>query len=251
MRGAAAGNLAHEDETRQPEFTATGGLAPNERPSGDAESPRSPAGTRGRAAPLSHFPDAVLHRLTLPWYLFRRGVCPRCGERRSIRAPLLEAGTILTFFLALWRFHADPLHMAVVCLYAAFLLAVLVIDIEHRRVLNVMLAPAAVVALLVSLLPGTPDPLQALLGGALGFCIFLLLGLVARGAMGAGDIKLAGVIGLIVGYPAIIIALILGIVLGGAAAAILLITRRAGRKSTMAYAPYLAVGAIVVLLMGS
>ena len=196
-------------------------------------------------------PSAALHYLTLPWYPFRRGICPHCGERRSIRAPLLEAGTILTFCLAWWRFRADPLHLAVVWLYAACLLAVLVIDFEHRRVLNVMLTPAAVVALLASLLPGAPDPLQALLGGALGFGIFLLLGLFSRGAMGAGDIKLAGVIGLMLGYPSIILALLLGVGLGGAAAAFLLVARRAGRKSTMAYAPYLAVGAIVVLMIGS
>jgi leader peptidase (prepilin peptidase) / N-methyltransferase len=68
--------------------------------------------------------------------------------------------------------------------------------------------------------------------------------------MGAGDIKLAGVIGLLTGYPLVIPALLLGVGLGGAAALTLLITRRAGRKSSMAYAPYLAVGAIIVLMMG-
>jgi len=194
---------------------------------------------------------ATLHYLTLPWYPFRRGICPHCGERRSIRAPLLEAAAIAAFGLAWWRFAASPLHLAVVCLYAAFLLAVLVIDFEHRRVLNVMLAPAAVVALLVSLLPGHPDLSQALLGGGLGGGIFLLLGLIGRGAIGAGDIKLAGVIGLLTGYPLVIPALLLGVGLGGAPALTLLVTRRAGRKSSMAYAPYLAVGAIVVLMMGS
>ena len=66
--------------------------------------------------------------------------------------------------------------------------------------------------------------------------------------MGAGDVKLAGVIGLMLGFPAAITALVIGIFLGGAAAIILLITHRAGRKSTFAYAPYLALGALVMLL---
>ena len=196
-------------------------------------------------------PGAALHYLTLPWYLFRHGICPHCGERRPNRAPLLEGATIIAFGVAWWRFAANPLHLAVVCLYMVFLLAVLVIDFEHRRVLNIMLAPAGIFALLVSLLPGPPSPLQAVLGGGLGFGIFLLLGLISRGAMGAGDIKLAGVIGLMTGYPLIIAALFLGIGLGGAAALILLITRRVGRKGTLAYAPYLAVGAIIVLLLRS
>ncbi len=240
-RGAATADLQRMGEAPEPESSATHATPPDVQPAGNARS----------ASPPSRLPDAALHCLTLPWYPFRRGVCPHCGELRSIRAPLLEAGTILTFLLAWWRFHADPLRLAVVCLYIVFLLTVLVIDFEHRRVLNIMLAPAAAVALLVSFLPGVPDPLQALLGGALGFGIFLLLGLLIRGAMGAGDIKLAGVIGLMMGYPLIISALIVGVGLGGVAAAILLVARRAGRKSTMAYAPYLAVGAIVVLLWQS
>ena len=52
--------------------------------------------------------------------------------------------------------------------------------------LNVMVAPAAVVALLISFLPGGPTPVQALLGGALGFGVFFLLALIGRGTMGLG-----------------------------------------------------------------
>ena len=75
-----------------------------------------------------------------------------------------------------------------------------------------------------------------------------LIALIGRGKLGAGDVKLAGVIGLMLGFPAAITALVIGIFLGGAAAIILLLTRRAGRKSSFAYAPYLALGALVMLL---
>ena len=218
---------------------------------GQASDPEAPptAPTPGR-----HGPIATLHYLTLPWYPFRRGICPHCDERRPIRAPLLEAATVVAFALA-WLLTPAPWFLtpvswslATTCLYATFLLAVLVIDLEHRRVLNVMVAPAAVVALLISFLPGGPTPVQALIGGALGFGVFFLLALIGRGAMGLGDVKLAGVIGLMTGYPLVVAALALGIVLGGIAAIALLVTRRAGRKGTMAYAPYLALGTIIVLL---
>lgn len=155
------------------------------------------------------------------------------------------------FGLAWWRFASEPGRLAVVCLYTAFLWTVLVIDLEQRRVLNVLLAPAAGGALLLSLLPGQSGLLPAVIGAGVGFGVFWLLGLVGRGAIGMGDIKLAGVIGLMTGYPAVLTALMLGAVLGGIAAGILLITRRAGLKSKMAYAPYLAVGTAIVLLMGT
>ena len=203
---------------------------------------------RPAPAPVGGGGRILWHYLTLPWYPFRRGVCPHCGERRPPRAPLLEIATPVAFGLVWWRFGASQVQTAVACLYAAFLLTVAVIDLEHRRVLNVMLAPAAVVALLASLLPGPPSVLSAVLGGAVGFGLFFLIAIIGRGKMGAGDVKLAGVIGLMLGFPAAITALVIGIFLGGVAAIVLLLTRRAGRKTYIAYAPYLALGALVVLL---
>jgi len=188
------------------------------------------------------------HYLTLPWYLFRHGLCPHCGLMRPRRAPLAELAAIFAFLLMGFTLRRNPMALGVAWLYTAFLLAIGIIDLEHRRVLNVMLLPAAFVALAFSFLPGMPSPLDALLGGAIGLAAFLIIALVSRGAMGAGDVKLAGVIGLMTGYPDVIPALVFGIMLAGVAAIILLITRRAGRKSTMAYAPYLALGTIIVLL---
>jgi len=165
-----------------------------------------------------------------------------------LRAPLLELAMMAAFVLIAWRFGAEPLRMVTLWLYAWFLLTVLVIDLEHRRVLNVMVLPAAVLAFGASFLPGAPAPLDALLGGAGAFAAFFVIALLGRGAMGMGDVKLAGVIGLMTGYPLVVPSLLAGIVLGGLAAAAMLITRRATRKTAIAYAPYLCVGALAMLL---
>ena len=194
-------------------------------------------------------PNGVWHYVTLPWYAARYGVCPCCGERRPWRVPALEAAGMATFAVTAALAPNLP-ALLVSWLYVAALLAVLVIDLEHRRVLNIMMAPLAVVALLASALPGQPGLLSALLGGAVGLALFGGLALVGRGALGMGDVKLAGVIGLMLGYPAGIYALVGGIFLAGLTALLLLLTRRATRKSTMAYAPYLVVGAIVALWAG-
>jgi len=124
-----------------------------------------------------------------------------------LRAPLLELAMMAAFLLSAWRFGSEPLRMVTLWLYAWFLLTVLVIDLEHRRVLNVMVLPAAVVAFGASFLPGAPAPLDALIGGAGAFAAFFLIALLGRGAMGMGDVKLAGVIGLMTGYPLVVPAL--------------------------------------------
>ena len=68
--------------------------------------------------------------------------------------------------------------------------------------------------------------------------------------MGMGDVKLAGLIGLATGLGGVLIALSVGILIGGAAAVILLIYHRFDRQATMAYAPYLVMGAWVALYFG-
>ena len=64
--------------------------------------------------------------------------------------------------------------------------------------------------------------------------------------MGAGDVKLVAGLGGILGYPLILYGVFWGILFGGAAALVLLVTRRVGRKDPMAYGPYLALGGWLV-----
>ena len=195
-------------------------------------------------------------RYLLPGWRAERAAGPADAEATSApraarpagRALAVQAAMVLLFICGWWRFQATPAVLVVAWLYTVYLLATLVIDFETSRVLNVMLGPAAVIVLALSFLPGMPGPLAALLGGAAGFGGFLVLFLIGRGrAMGFGDVKLAWLIGLMLGYPAVVPALALGIVLGGLAALALLIARKAGRKSYIAYAPYLCLGALVVL----
>jgi prepilin signal peptidase PulO-like enzyme (type II secretory pathway) len=169
------------------------------------------------------------------------------GVRFRVRGPLLILATMISFVASVAVLAPNWIQILVAWLYCAFLLTVLVIDYEHHRVLNIMLGPAAIVILALSFLPQTPTPQSTLAGGAIGFGVFLLLALIGRGNLGMGDVKLAGVIGLMLGYPTILAALVSGVILAAVAALWLLVTRRATLKSHMAYAPYLALGAIALL----
>ena len=80
------------------------GRGPGKAGGGAASDPEAPPTV---PTPGRHGPIAALHYLTLPWFPFRRGVCPHCGERRPLRAPLLEAATIVAFALA-WLLILTP-----------------------------------------------------------------------------------------------------------------------------------------------
>ena len=197
---------------------------------------QTPGAARPVSAPLAPPQPAHWRALVTP-YLWRA----------RPRLVWLIVATMGAALLAVLLIPSPAAWLAIV--YAALLLTILVIDLEQRRVLNVMLGPAALLAVGLSLLAPPPTLWMALAGGLIGFVIFILIGLVGRGAMGGGDVKLMGLVGLMVGYPAIFAAMIYGIVLGGAAALFLLVSRKGTRKSTFAYAPYLALGALVTIFV--
>ena len=147
--------------------------------------------------------------------------------------------------------------------YCSLLMLIATIDLEHRLVPNVLILTGLILAVGFNLLspqpvavrllrdgPGLPGLAMALLGAAVGGGLFLLVALARRNALGAGDVKLAFLIGMLTGFPWVLQALILGILLGGVAAAVLLLFRLRGPKHYIPYAPYLAAGAIATLLYG-
>ncbi len=130
---------------------------------------------------------------------------------------------------------------------AWFFLAIAVIDLDHQRVLNRMLVPAYPLLFAANLFIGTASLSSLLFGGLAGFGLLLVVALARPGAMGMGDVKLAGLIGVTVGLGNLLLTLYIAILLGGIVAALLLFVYRMPRHTHIAYAPYLVLGTWVVL----
>ena len=137
------------------------------------------------------------------------------------------------------------LYLVVAC---SFFLLITIIDLKYRLVLNVLVYPAAVLALLIHSLPPGRDTLTALLGGAVGLSPFLLAALLKPDGIGGGDVKLAALIGLWVGFPHVLWALTLGILAGAVTTLGLLLTRHWNLTSHIPYAPFLCLGTVLSLL---
>ena len=130
----------------------------------------------------------------------------------------------------------------------AILLAVTVVDFQTRRIPDVLILTLLVCAVLQVLLLTEPGLLAAGLGLLICGGIFYVIATLRHGAIGMGDVKLAAAIGALLGFPVALEGLFLGIVFGGLTAAVLLLTKRVGRKDPIAYGPYLALGAWIVLV---
>lgn len=124
------------------------------------------------------------------------------------------------------------------------LVTLALMDVERGLLPNVVIYPASLAALLLHPLLGLTLT-QAVLGGLVGFLVFLVLHLLPIGEMGAGDVKLAALLGLLLGFPRVFDGLLIGALLGGLAAFVLLLRRR----RAMPYGPFLIAGAVTVLLL--
>jgi leader peptidase (prepilin peptidase)/N-methyltransferase len=152
-------------------------------------------------------------------------------------------------FAYLWERFGLSWRFLILAFNCSLLLLIAIIDLRYQLVLNVLIYPAAVVTLFLHSIPPGRDTIISLLGGAVGLSLFLLAALVRRGGMGAGDVKLAALIGLMVGFPRVLWALALGVLAGGVTSILLLLFRLRGLKSYIPYAPFLCSGAIITLVL--
>lgn len=223
----------------------------------------------------------VLEQSGIVSFAIRRDKCHNCGAPLSLRVPLVELCSAALFAFLANRYAFD-LYLIALSFFTAVLLLIAVIDIEHKLILNVVTLPMTLLAIIASplLLDGLSFTLGgvtlhsfglAVAGAVTGYLLTLgiyylgvvFLRVVNRGrkrqvntvAFGMGDVKLMGLLGALVGVPAIFYVLVFGILLGGvgAAGAILfrILTRR-GYSAFMAisYGPYLVLAGGAFLIFG-
>jgi prepilin signal peptidase PulO-like enzyme (type II secretory pathway) len=163
----------------------------------------------------------------------------------SLGAALAPA--TMTLWGAYVGWQASSLAVATCALVVtALLLTLSLVDFQTRRLPNLLVLAVLGCAVLQALWLGKPTLSATATGMAVALAVFGLIYLLGRGALGLGDVKLEAALGALLGWPAMLAAIFAGVLAGGLAAAFLLLTRRAGRKDSIAYGPYLALGAWLV-----
>jgi leader peptidase (prepilin peptidase)/N-methyltransferase len=182
----------------------------------------------------------------LSWLLLR-GRCRSCRASIPVRYPLVELGTALLVAACVVRFGLTA-DAAVAAFFCAVLVALSAIDAEHRILPNRIVLPAAAVVLAAQTILH-PSPEWAI--AAFGAAFFLLVAALAKpGGMGEGDIKLALLLGAMLGRTVTV-----GLMLGMIAAMVpsLALMARHGSsalKMKIPFGPFLALGAVLALFFG-
>jgi prepilin signal peptidase PulO-like enzyme (type II secretory pathway) len=202
-------------------------------------------------------------------FLTGRRACPYCGSPLSLRHPVVEISAALWVTWLQWS-NPDPAVFWPALLLSTIFLLILVTDFEHRLILHAVTVPGAFLMGVIGILDPSRGPVKTLLGGVVGFVgvfvLYLLGGVFARSvqrmrgqqleevAFGFGDVTLAGVIGLAVGWPGILVAIFIGIMTGGFFSLFFLLFMIIRRKYEafvpIPYSPFLILGALVVYIGG-
>jgi leader peptidase (prepilin peptidase)/N-methyltransferase len=195
----------------------------------------------------------VLIRLLSVFLARKEGLQPGFARWQVYGPPVLSA---LLFAVFGYVVGFQPL-LLIRSLWVAVLVQVIFFDLEHRLILDRVMFPSMLLALLLSQFTPHMNWRISLLTGLAAGGLFLLVALAGAAifraeALGFGDVKLAAFMGLILGIapdePPIILALFYGVVLAGVAGLAMMLFRMKALRDTFAYGPYLAAGTLITLL---
>lgn len=183
----------------------------------------------------------------LSW-LWLRGRCWHCRARIPVRHPLVELLTGLVFAGLYAGNGLQPTILGGLVL-AAVLIVAAAIDLEHYRIPNIVVFFGFAAGLVYVIWSREPTLTMALLGILAGAGPLFLLAVLTEG-MGGGDVKLAGMIGLYLGWPRVIPAMFLAAGTAAVTGLALMALGRKHRQDPLPFAPFMALGTLHELLFG-
>ena len=212
--------------------------------------------------PPSHCPKcntqlrAVDNIPVLSWLLLGRK-CRTCRTPISAQYPAVEAGTSLLFAFTAWRIgaHGDlPAHLVA----AAAFVALSVVDLQTRRLPDRIVFPSTLMTTAAFVVAAAVDDRwgnlgRAGLGASIAFGILMLIHVAKPDGMGFGDVKLALLCGLVLGWHGladVALGLYGGFILGAVIGVGVMITTKGGRRTTIPFGPFLAAGTLAQVLVG-
>ena len=209
--------------------------------------------------PASHCPKCgnpvrVYDNVPILSWLVLRGRCRDCGGPISPRYPLVELLTALLSLALLWLYGPGLQYLAAF-LFAAALVVITFIDLDHQIIPDVISLPGIPVFLLLAVFfmgTGFWDALLGILVGG-GFLYLIAVGyelLTKREGMGGGDIKLLAMIGAFLGWQSLFFVVFMSSILGALVGVVLIAMKGKDMKTAVPFGPFLSIAAGLYLFFG-
>lgn len=193
-------------------------------------------------------------------YLIQRGKCKHCQKKISIQYLLVEVATAIIFVIIFWNTQSQigilsdwKIILTIIrdWIFASFLIVIFVYDLKKQLILDRVTIPAMILALVINLILGM-NLLSLVVGALIAFGFFFLQFVVSGGKwIGGGDLRLGALMGLMLGWPATLVALFLSYIIGAVFSIGLIAVKRKKLDSQIAFGTFLSIGTIVALLWGN
>ena len=186
-------------------------------------------------------------------FLLLHGKCRYCGKPISSSCLWIEIFTAAVFLLVGYFTGFSNLPLLLYRLFFALIfIFIAVYDFFYQEIPDRISLPAIAIALLFAFYSFTPNFSQALIGFAVGSIPFFLLFLFSNGKwMGGGDARLGGLLGILLGWQHLLLAIFFAAALGSGVGLILILQNKRNLTSKIPFGPYLAIGGMVMLLWGN
>lgn len=183
-------------------------------------------------------------------YIFNRGKCRYCGEGISPQYPIVELLNGFIYLMLYLKFGLTTLFFKYAIL-SSLLIVISFIDFKYQIIPDRLNLLCLSIGILFTILYGDKWlALNSALGLIIGGGLFLIIAVVTKGAMGGGDIKLMGALGLCLGWKYTLLISFLSFIIGAILSIFLLAFKIKGRKDYIPFGPFISIAAVVAMMYG-
>ena len=182
-------------------------------------------------------------------YFLYKGKCRYCGASFSIQYPLIELLNGILYLLIFINYVLS-LHFILYAVFASLLIVISIIDLKTKTIPDGLNLFGGIFTVLLGIYLFRGSYLYHLYGFLFGFLLFLIIAVITN-AMGGGDIKLMGVLGLLFGLEGIIFTTVLSFIYGAVISVILIVSGKASRKDFIPFGPFISLAALTYILIGN
>lgn len=219
------------------------------------------------SCPNCHIPIKWYDNIPVVSFIILRGRCRNCGQRISLRYPIVELFTGILFVFVFLKvvgvpsstFDGSPppsigyqeiIRLIAYLFFVSILVAIAYIDAEHQVIPNRIVYPSFVIGSALIIIADPGNFLFYLAGFAVGGGLLFLISLFKEGGMGGGDVKLAALMGIFLGLQ-VLLALFIGFLVGAIVGITLALFKKRSIKEPIAFGPFLALGGLITLFYGT
>ncbi|MGP4108311.1 prepilin peptidase [Virgibacillus sp. L01] len=182
-------------------------------------------------------------------FVIQGAKCSHCQKKISFIYPVIELSTGILFALS-YSLVGINLEIITALLLVSMLMIILVSDITYMLIPNRVLLFFLPLLIIIRIVQPLDPWWSSILGGIIGITLLALIIIISSGGMGAGDMKLFGILGIILGIDKVLLAFFLSCMIGAIIGMLLLILKVIDRKQPVPFGPYIVVATLITYFYG-